>query len=244
MDGTLGVVIIVVGGIIALAIAAFADWRSKQRIEAAMTQAPDRGPAMADAPVPEYVPEPAPDDRPRRHPLTEDEQATLAEDLAGDHTHTVSAVLADDRLATTSEPQRAILRGPLVMVCPEGIGSLREVLDTLERASQQKSGIVLVAPSFDPEVLDVMSINVDRGIIEAIPLHADAEVCQQVAGLTGATGVPRADLQSGYLPHSVYGRALLVVAGLDETVLVAPPAQATPGLVGAPGGPTPVHPRT
>lgn len=224
MDGTLGVVIIIVGGIVLLAIAALADRRSRQRLEAAMTEAPDRGPAMAEAPVPTYIAPPTADERPARHPLTEQEQAALAEDLDTDQTHTVEATLADERLATTSEPQRAILRGPLVMVCPEGVGSVREVLDTLERSAQQKSGIVLAAPSFDAEVLDMMSVNADRGTLESLPLLASAEVCTRIAELTGATGVSRADLQAGYLPHSVYGRALLVVAGLDQTVLVAPPA--------------------
>ncbi|MBO1030778.1 hypothetical protein IPV09_05435 [Tessaracoccus sp. SD287] len=224
MDGTLGVVIILVVGITLLVVAALADWRSRRRLDAALQQAPDRGPAMADAPVPRYLPEPSPDERPRLHPLTSQEQADLNAELATDQLRTVAATLADARLATTTDPQRAIIRGPLVMVCPEGVGSLREVLDTLNRASQQKSGIVLVAPSFDAEVLDVMSINVDRGILEALPLRADEDTCAQIAGLTGATGVPRADLQAGYLPHSVYGRALLVVAGLDQTVLVAPPA--------------------
>lgn len=223
MDGTLGVVIILVVGITLLVVAALADWRSRRRLDAALQQAPDRGHAMADAPVPRYLPEPSPDERPRRHPLTSQEQSDLDAEMATDQLRTVTATLADARLATTTDPQRAIIRGPLVMVCPEGIGSLREVLDTLNRASQQKSGIVLVAPSFDAEVLDVMSINVDRGILEALPLRADEDTCAQIAGLTGATGVPRADLQAGYLPHSVYGRALLVVAGLDQTVLVAAP---------------------
>ena len=223
MDGALGVVIIMAAGIALLVAAALADWRSQRRLDAALQQAPDRGEVMAEAPVPRYLPEPSDDERPRRHPLTRQEQADLDADMATDQLRTVNATLADRRLATTSDPQRAIIRGPLVMVCPEGIGSLREVLDTLNRASQQKSGIVLVAPTYDAEVLDVMSINVDRGIIEALPLRADAATCAQIAALTGATGVPRSDLQAGYLPHSVYGRALLVVAGMDETVLVAPP---------------------
>lgn len=224
MDSTLGVAIILVGGIALLAIAALADWRSKRRIESAMQEAPDRGPAMAEAPVPEYVPEPTAEQRPLRHPLSAEERAALDDDLATEQKRTVAATLADVRLTTHSDPARAIIRGPLVMVCPEGIGSLREVLDTLNRAAQQKSGIVLVAPRFEAEVLDVISVNVDRGTLEALPLLADAAACADIAELTGASPVPRSDLQAGYLPHSVYGRALLVVAGEDETLLVAPPA--------------------
>ena len=224
MDGVLGVIIIMAGGIALVAIAALLDWRSQKRLDAAMRQAPDRGPALAEAPVPDYIPAPLELDRPPRQPLTSEEQAALDEDLATEQKRNVTATLADDRLATASDPQRAILRGPLVLVCPEGIGALREVLDTLERAVQQKTGIVLVAPTFDPVVLDVLSVNVDRGILAALALRADADTCAQIAELTGATGVPRSDLQAGYLPHSVYGRALLVVAGTDQTVVVAPPA--------------------
>ena len=225
MDGTLvGVILILVVGVGLLTMAAVADWRSTRRAVAALAEAPDRGPVMADAPTPEYIPEPTPDERPRRSPLSVDEKAALDAELGAEESHTLAAVLADARLATSAEPQRAIMRGPLVLVCPEGVGSVREILDTLDRASRQKSGIVLAAPTFDPEVLDVMSVNVDRGMLEALPLRASAQVCQELAELTGATGVPRSDLQAGYLPHSVYGRALLVVAGLDQTVVVAPPA--------------------
>lgn len=143
-------------------------------------------------------------------------------DLDSDEKHVLAATLADARLATSSAPERAILRGPLVLVCPDGILSVREVLDTLNRAAEQKSGIVLAAPSFDPEVLDMLSVNVDRGTLEALPVTASPGVCLELARITGATGVPRSDLQAGYLPHSVYGRALLVMAGLEETVVVAP----------------------
>ncbi|MGA4508778.1 hypothetical protein ACQB6R_11865 [Propionibacteriaceae bacterium G1746] len=220
---TLGVVGILVVGIGLLLIAAWADWRSERRAREALAAVPDRGGAMADAPTPTYVPEPTPDELPRRSPLTEDEAAALARDLATDDARILPAVLADERLATNAEPQRAIVRGPLVMVCHEGIGSLREVLPTLERAAQQKTAIVLVAPSFDTEVLDVLHINAQRGLLQGLPLAADEDTCRQLAEQTGATPAPRSDLQSGYLPHAIYGRALLVVAGLDQTVVVAPP---------------------
>lgn len=221
MSDTLTGVLWIVGlGVAALAIAALADLRSARRAAAAASQAPDRGEAMAAAPTPDYVL----DDphRPRRSPLTAEERAELEQDLAGDDLATLNLVLADDRLATHSEPERAIVRGPLVVVCPEGVGSVRELLPTLERASQQRSAILVAAPRFDPELLDVMSINADRGTLVALPLRGSAAECERLANLCGATPVPRVDLQSGYLPHSVYGRALLCVAGADQTMVVAP----------------------
>lgn len=217
---TLGVVTILVVGLGVLGIAALADWISHRRAEQALRAVPDRGEALADLPAPEYVVgEPTTTGR----VLTDDERAELERDLASDHALTVGARLADEALATTSDPARAIVRGALVLVCPDGIGSAREVTGVIGRSARQHTPLVLVAPRFDPQALDVMVQNTLRGHVVALPLRASAEACDRLAEHAGASPVPRSDLQSGYVPDACFGRALLVVAGTGETVMVAEP---------------------
>lgn len=219
MGGTTTGVLLILGiGLSLLALASWADWRADRRAREAMAAAPDRGEPLQGLATPEYVQQP---EAPTRALLTDAERQELEEQLSGSGVHELTAALADLRLVTHSQPNRAILRGPLVMVCPEGIGTVREVLPTLERVLAQRSSLLLAAPTLDAELLDMLHANAARGLRVA-PIRAGATTCVQLCELTGAEPVTRADLQAGYVPHSAYGRALLVTASQDGCTLVVP----------------------
>lgn len=222
-----GVLVILVVGIAVVGAATLADWHSHRRAQQLLHAVPDRGEALDDLPAPDYV-----TDTPRATlpVLDDDERRALERDLDTAGALTIAAPLADDRLATTREPLRAIVRGALVLVCPEGIGSAREVTEVLARASAQRTPLALFAPTIEPQALDAMAQNTLRGLALALSVRADAEQCALVAEHTGATGIGRADLQSGWLPDSALGRALVVVAGQDETVVVADAAAPATGV--------------
>jgi len=68
----------------------------------------------------------------------------------------------------------------------------------------------------------MMAANAEHGVLMALPLRAGSQECARIAELCGAMPLSRADLQSGWAPDEAFGRALIVVAGLDSSVLVVP----------------------
>lgn len=211
-----GAVVILVVGLAVLAVATAVDWYRDTRARAAVL------PKIQDDAddVPEYVTV-NPEDLPARHVLSDEESRQLDADLATDLRLDLPARLADERLTTHLDPVRSIVRGALVLVCPDGIGSVAEVLKGLELARAHGTPMVLAAPWFDPELVDTLVVNMARGLLTSVPLLCPPQACTEVAEATGASPVSRADLQAGDVPPSVYGRALLVVADTQSCVLVA-----------------------
>lgn len=229
MSSTLQGVLTIIGvGLLILVIAAALDLRSKRRADRALatppsTETPDGTPL----PTPDYVSadalsrsEQAPS------PLTADESAALASATQTPTALHLARGLADPRQGTRTNPDdpsaapRAVLEHPMVLVVSDGIGSPREALQTLERAAKAKEAIVLASSAIDPEVVDMVTVNVRQSVISAITLVLDADDLTALAATTGAGVLTRADLQSGYVPHSAYGRAAWVIADADETTVV------------------------
>lgn len=206
-EATVGVIVILLFGLAALLLAAVLDLRAERRAEAQLKEATTTGIDEVDQEVPDYVSEA---DALAEIPLRPLPDPALDRALSG--ATAVAARLADERSATHTPPPTAVLYGPLVLVNHEGFGSVRESLGLLERASQSQEALALVSPEFDEELLDVIAANTRRGTLDCAAIIADSAACDEIALLTGATALGRADLQSGYLPHSAYGRAALLVA--------------------------------
>ena len=101
----------------------------------------------------------------------------------------------------------AVLDGPVVLVCADEVGSLRELLGLLERLLLSRTPLVLVAPRVDREVMATLEVNRIQGLLSVVVvLVADAEARDSLARGCGATPTERADRQAGYLPAGVLGR--------------------------------------
>ncbi|WP_203568722.1 hypothetical protein [Aestuariimicrobium ganziense] len=216
-----GVLIILGVGLVVLTIAATLDRRSARRADRALQQVPDLpGADESDAPAappptPEYVSSEQAH-RPGADTALTDEQRARVEALrdGSEDVVEVSAQLPDPRLANSGGTLVAFQAR--VLSCPEGIGSAREVMQTLERAARDKTPVVLLAPTIDVEVVDLLVVNTARGTLEGGAVIVGAGDCLQVAESLGGHAVGRADLQSGYVPHSAYGTASVLV--VDQAV--------------------------
>lgn len=139
---------------------------------------------------------------------------------------TVPATLADPALATSTNPVVMVLSEARVLACPEGVGSVREVLAIVEAAIRDRVPLVLVAPALGSEVVELLVVNTTQGILRGGGLLTGAGDCFTIAERLGGHPVTRADLQSGYVPPSAYGHAATVVAGQDSVRFV--PANSPP----------------
>ncbi|MEL4359257.1 MULTISPECIES: hypothetical protein [unclassified Luteococcus] len=119
------------------------------------------------------------------------------------------AVLADQRFASWAKPPTAEAAQVDLLCCPEGVGSLRELLPSLQKARASHRGLVLVCPGFDEDLLTHLVTT--GGPARPVPLLASPQTCRELADLTGATPADRTDLQSGAAPR-LHGTARRVVA--------------------------------
>ncbi|WP_022911035.1 hypothetical protein [Aestuariimicrobium kwangyangense] len=217
-----GVVTIIAIGVLVLAVAALLDWRSKRRAETILAAPTSETIAGEPVPVPDYLtPETLQKTAKAPEAVTPDEAEVLASAEAEPSTLHFDHGLVDPRQANRSDPERLVLNGPLVLVVSDGIGSPQEVLQTLDRAARGNEAIVLASLAIDPEVVDLVSVNAQQGVINAGTLVLPREALESLAAATGATALSRADLQAGYVPHSAYGRAAWVTADAEHTTIVA-----------------------
>lgn len=222
MNAWSGLIAIVVIGVLVLAIAAFVDRRSARRAQQALHGAAPIPGVDAELPAPQYT---TADDVLRDRTdvrLSADEQAALDGELADPDALYLSAGLLIPELATHANPPRVILRHAKVLV-GDRIASVREVLSSLERSVVEDVPVVLAATSIDPEVLDVLAVNLAQGRLQAAALELTPDELTRLAQYTGATALAQTDLQAGYVPYAVYGSAsLLVIDETSTTVLTTP----------------------
>lgn len=183
-----GFLLILALGLAALSVAAWFDWLSARRAHRAFDDLP---------PVRDSPPTPLP----AVHDPT---------------TFTITASLADPALATRTDPLVMVLTEARVLACPEGVGSVREVVPLLEGAIRDQQPLVLVAPTFASEVIELLVVNITRGVLRGGALVTSAGDCFTIIERLDGHAVTRADLQSGAVAVSSYGQAAAVVAGEDS----------------------------
>lgn len=207
-------------GLPLLALAALVDWRSRVRRNQALSSAPDRDIPHHDGPAPHYIPADDVLSRPVvLAALSSDEASRLDAELA-DATR-LPVGWASDRFATHRDPVRAMLSGPLVLVCDE-VSALRELLTPLQRARQLGRPLVIVAERIDPAVIDTLVANRLRLDLGLLAVVAPADVLDSLRSLLGTPGSTRTDLQAGYLPATALIEVQRWVADRAASWIVRP----------------------
>ena len=119
---------------------------------------------------------------------------------------------ADEAFVTDPEPGWSVLDASLVLVAAEPVQTIRELLPVLDKARNQAKPLLIAAPGFADEVLATLAVNAASARLALCAIRIDAPAAAELAGRTGTHLVPRADLQSGYLPPASLGHCERFVA--------------------------------
>ena len=84
-----------------------------------------------------------------------------------------------------------------MLVCSDGIETVRELLLALEQALKAVRPLVVVAPAIARDVLGTLEVNAIQGLVPGLAVLADDAVRAQVVEATGAAPVDAADRRSG-----------------------------------------------
>lgn len=152
----------------------------------------------------------------------DDSQHAALDAFRGTHPH-FAARLADERFASWAAPATLELTDVDLLCCPEGVGSMRELVDSLGAARRAGRHLVVVCPAPDETLVSLLA-STPTGTARTPLLAADADVCAHLAQATGGRPATRADLQSG-AASSGHGKARRLVAdatgcwvqGVDES---------------------------
>ena len=196
-----GFIIILVIGLVALTIAALADRRSRHLSDG---DAPDTATTPGYQTMTELLRTSA-----GRPPIDAATQAELR------HAKALELRLASPDLAT-HDGRRSVATDTRVLVCDDPITTVRETLPIWAMLPPAQA-VTVVAPNFEPEVLQMLAANLLSGVRLVQPLIGDAPARAEIAAATGATPQPRAELQAGGVPITALGHAALIVSGLTET---------------------------
>ena len=144
------------------------------------------------------------------HALDEASRGRLAAQL--NETQALPHGWADEAFVTDSEPGWSVLDAPLVLVAAEPVETIRELLPVLDKARNQAKPLLIAAPHFADEVLATLAVNAASARLALCAVTVSPLAAAELAGRTGTHAVPRADLQSGYLPPSSLGHCGRFVA--------------------------------
>ncbi len=183
-------------GLALLALAVLADRRARRRVTGAGRPAPLRNSEEVNRHVPAYITQSEVDDLPAPNKGSFGPLPHSGEGFAFGHAHRDFATVADG--ASRDNATLLIVDGT--------VGSMRELLAPLSRATEEKP-LVVVAASFHPDVLTTLAANRRALHAPVVAAVADARDRLRLAELTGATQLDPSDLQAGYVPAGTLGRA-------------------------------------
>jgi len=124
----------------------------------------------------------------------------------GEGTVEVAAGHASADFATDTRTGTAVLDEPLVLVCKDGVDTIRELLPALEHALRASRPLVVVAPAIAQDVLGTLEVNAIQGKLPGVAVLADDAVRAEIASLSGATPVDATDRRSGWTDPAAFGR--------------------------------------
>jgi hypothetical protein len=214
-------------GALAITLAVLADRRSRRlRRQAAMP--PDRTiPRLAEDAVPVYVsgedantPPPGAD-----AVLSPEEHERL---LSGSTSSSRLATgWADPRFVTHRSLGWAVLHDATVVVV-DAVGSVRELLPLVEKATAAGRPLVVITGSIAPDALDTLAVNVVQRHREAVVVTHPAENLRTAALDLGVDVLGRTSLQAGWAPPAMFAHVGDWVSSKDSSwYLVAAEDKAT-----------------
>lgn len=116
---------------------------------------------------------------------------------------------------------------PFIVLIDENLGTLREIIPTLEAAASAGKPLLLIAKDIDGEALATMVVNSMQGTIKACAVKAPGfgdkyrEQMEDIAVLTGATLITEhKGLTSDKVESSHFGTAARVIITKDSTTIV------------------------
>lgn len=219
MQPWLVVVLILVVGLGLVTAATLADRRSAR---GRLTNATSPGPEPAnDLPPPEYV---TPDEllasAPAATKLTPEQERELADQLSSSGTTKLDLGLAADTLATHTG-RRAVLDRPMVLVCPDRIDDIREIMRLLGAAVQDRRPLVIAAHAITAQTLETVIVNRLDGRLEVAVLLGEPGPLAQLARATATQQLGFADRQAGLPPISELGHCDRIVADCDQCWVIS-----------------------
>jgi hypothetical protein len=197
-------------GALAMTLAVLADRRSRRRREQA-AMPPDRNiPHLAEDAVPQYVTGEEANTPPAGAVavLSPEERERLL--AASSSSSRLASGWADPRFVTHHDPDWAVLHDPLVVVV-EAVGSVRELLPLVEKATAAGKPLVVVTGSIEADALDTLAVNVLQRHRQAVVVRQPAEHLRATALDLGIDVVARTSLQAGWTP-------LVMFAHVDDWV--------------------------
>lgn len=190
-------------GVLGMALAVLADRRSRLRREQA-SMPPDRNiPRLAENAVPVYVSAEEANTPPpgAAQVMPPDERERLL--AASSATSRIGSGWADPRFVTHPELGWAVLHDAMVVVV-EAVGSVRELLPLLEKATAAGKPLVIVTGFLDPDALDTLAVNVVQRHRQAVAvLHPSGDLLAVSLELK-VDVVSRTSLQAGWVPPVMF----------------------------------------
>ncbi len=113
-----------------------------------------------------------------------------------------------------------LVEGAQVLVCLEPISSFRELIGPVSKVSAAKSTLLIVAPSFAPEVTATLAANLLAEKAEIYAAIGEVAVLESFAELTSALGRSTEDLRAGSVGEAHLGWIDKVVLGQDRSWIV------------------------
>lgn len=203
-------------GVLAMTLAVLADRRSRRRREQA-SMPPDRNiPRLADDAVPQYVSGEEANTPPPGEvgPLSQDERERLL--AASTASSRIASGWADPRFVTHAVLDWAVLHDAMVVVV-EAVGSVRELLPLVEKATAAGKPLVIVTGSIDPDALDTLAVNVLQRHRQAVVVRHPAEALRATALDLGIDVVSRTSLQAGWVPPVMFAHVDDWVSSKDSS---------------------------
>lgn len=217
-----GVMVALVAVALALTVYGALSDRAKNRRRAAEMLGPPRRdiPNLpADARAPAYVTEA----QARRRPSPDPQAGGPRGELDGTAVE-VPVGYASEDFVTDQQRHEVVLDEPLVLVCPDEIETIRELLPALEQALRTGRPLVVVAPRIAGDVLGTLEVNAIQGLVQGVAVLADDAVRVQLVGVSRALPVDATDRRSGWLDPAALG-SVVRWTSTRRTTWILPPAR-------------------
>jgi hypothetical protein len=224
----IGLIALIVVGLAVIILGALSDRYRNKRRATAMLAAPARPIPrfQPDAPTPHYLSDlqarRAPEDA-ERTDLTQPEREAITGELNGPETVVIKAGYASRAFVTDASSSWAVLEGPAVLVCADGIESFRELLGVLEKLILAKTPLVVVAPAIAPDVLATLEVNKIRQTMRLLVVTPDQAGLDTIANTCQAAAVDRRDRQAGDVPEDRLGGCERWVSTAKASYLIGTP---------------------